>query len=267
VYIENFIRDYIEGNFYKKIYQEIPSGKQEYKSHFEIVFENRTKLLEKWKSEESEEFIREIPSKNDDKKYPFTITRSKNPLDIFMIGTETKSCQDVNGGGIFNKCLMGYILDPCIQAIMIKRQSDGMIVARALLRMLWNPEKKHPVLLLEKTYCNDNAPRGYGKSIENYAKKVAQEMVLPLVGYQTTNQKAPLYNYELVSNDGGKAPFQYVDASDIGISSGKFRLTKYSNILFEPQFEPKCANSIIDRLQEKTVKKEHKNEERKIFEI
>ena len=73
---------------------------------------------------------------------------------MFLVGTETESCQSVKGPSNWNKCLMGYVLNPFTQAIMIKNPEDGRIVARSILRMLWNEERKQPVLFLEGAYSN-----------------------------------------------------------------------------------------------------------------
>jgi hypothetical protein len=232
VFIEDFVIPNMEGNFYKKIYSQSDSLIKG-KSHFSIVFNDRPELLEKWKKQATVE-IKAKAFSNQIKL--FTLTQTKNSYDMFMLGTETHSCQDVDGNPKFNKCLMGYVLNPCTQAIVIKSKDTGKIAARSIIRMLWDKEKRQPVLLLEKNYKKGLAPVKYEQMITNFAISRAKEMGLPIISKEFSNFSKDKYNGKVVSYDSGKAPFEYCDSAN-GVTDGKYVLTQTFNLLYSPKFE------------------------------
>jgi hypothetical protein len=160
-----------------------------------------------------------------------------------MIGTETPSCQSVNGNPKYNKCLLGYILNPCTQAILIKSKEDESIVARSIIRILWNEKQKQPVLLLEKNYISSGRePVDYEKRILKYATDIAKEMKLELISTQFSNSKMGNCLDNIYSYDSGKAPFDYSDSAG-GITDGKFIIIPSTNLLYSPKLEPKLDTS------------------------
>jgi hypothetical protein len=255
-FVEDFILPCVKGDFYKKIYNEI-DGETNEKSHFNIVFKDRPELLDKWKAGGKKNFqAKNLFNENKE----FVITHTKNPFDMFLIGTETNSCQDINGSANLNKCLMGYCLNPSTHAIMIKDMEDDSIVARAIFRMLWDEKKKQPVLLLEPVYLNDFAPLGYEEYIKNYAIERAKDMHVSLVCPKGWSP-GEINNNEcqLVSYDSGKAPFEYIDSGN-GVVSGKVKIrVDIRDFIYQPEME-----RISDKVSHKrTIEPESKTKNQK----
>ena len=74
---------------------------------------------------------------------------------MFMLGTDVDgSCQSVHGSADLNRCLISYMLDPSVRAVVV-RDAEGIIVARRILRMMLhtNPSgEEQPVLVLFDCY-------------------------------------------------------------------------------------------------------------------
>ncbi len=129
-----------------------------------------------------------------------------NPYDLLLCGTEVPgSCQRIDGDPHLNKGLLGYLMNGQTRLLAIV-DKKGSIVARSLLRILWDGEK--PVLFLERHYGDSR----YEKAIKKLAKAKAKKMKLVLTSLQGDGK---LYSKPLQSL-GGLAPFEYCDG-DAGV--------------------------------------------------
>lgn len=162
------------------------------------------------------------------------ISESDRADDLLLLGTEILgSCQRVNGTPNLNKCLLGYLLNGEIRAITVKRK--GSIVARAVLRLMWDPKAEQPVIFRERVYNNLHLGGQIPAAIDRWAIAKAARMGLALttVSRQGKTQGATEYNGTLHFY-GGRSPFIYSDAAATGIQTGPFTLNKVQ-CLYHPQ--------------------------------
>ncbi len=154
--------------------------------------------------------------KKESLKGTYTISESDHADDLLMIGTEIQgSCQRVDGESRFNKCLPSYLLNGEIRAIVIKDKS-GKLVARSLLRLMWDGKNNTLLLLQERIYSNSQEA-SIERYLECFALEKAKKMGLPLVSNEIG--KGPSYP-GTVKYLGGDIPFIYSDACG-GIKNGQ----------------------------------------------
>ncbi len=157
------------------------------------------------------------------------ISESDNPCDLLLIGTEIKgSCQRVDGDPQINKCLLGYLMNGEIKAIVVK-DHNNRIVARSMLRLLWDDNKQAPVLFLERYYSNVN-DLSVKNAIEKWAVDKAKKMNIPLVSKEWGGDDIYVGEVQFL---GGYAPFVYTDASE-GVMAGPFSIND-CELRFLPQ--------------------------------
>jgi len=150
------------------------------------------------------------------RKGVYTVKESSDPCDRLLIGTEINgSCQRVNGGAHLNKCLVGYLLNGEISAIVVKDETD-QLVARSIIRLLLDAKTGKPVVLQERMYSNIHHPL-IEESINAQAAAVAKRLGIPLVSKEVG--QGPLYPNHLIFH-GGLAPFAYCDALGRAIQPG-----------------------------------------------
>jgi GNAT superfamily N-acetyltransferase len=150
----------------------------------------------------------------------YSICETDDACDLLLIGTEIKgSCQRVDGTPNLNKGLMSYLMNGEIRAIVVKK--EGKIVARSIIRLLWDSEKNIPVILLERIYSNFQEEI-IKEMIIRWAQNKAKGMDLPLLSVEVkSNNSAPYQG--AISFLGGYAPFTYCDALR-GMQSGPFTI-------------------------------------------
>ena len=159
----------------------------------------------------------------------YTIEETDDSCDLLMIGTEIRdSCQRVDGNPELNKCLISYLLNGEIKAIVVK--SAGKIVARCLIRLMWDSDAKRPVILQERIYNNIKEVGEIEDRLNEWAIDKAKRMNCPLVSVEVGAKDKPYTGK--VSFLGGLAPFTYSDASQ-GVKPGPFE-TANCHILYEP---------------------------------
>lgn len=142
--------------------------------------------------------------------------------DMELSGTEVMgSCQRIGGEVNYNKCLLAYMRDGKNRAIVIKDPVTKKIVARCIMRLLWNDEEKKPVLFQERLYDNPGVPERAKRAIDLLFARRARQLQIPLV--RTALEKETRYKHPLESL-GSPAPFEYVDAGSIGITNGTFTI-------------------------------------------
>ncbi|NGX43631.1 MAG: hypothetical protein K940chlam7_01929, partial [Chlamydiae bacterium] len=158
----------------------------------------------------------------------YTILESDDPCDLLLIGTEVRgSCQAVNGTPSLNKCLVGYLINGEILPIVVK-DAKGKIVARSVMRLLWDEKNQKPVILQERLYDNTERPE-VTKAINDMAIAKAKKMGVPLVSKEIGS--GPRYE-GTVEFLGGPAPFVYSDATR-GENSGPFKV-EGCHLLYAP---------------------------------
>lgn len=164
--------------------------------------------------------------------------------DMALSGTEVAgSCQRIGGDVGFNKCLLAYMLDGKNRAIVVKDPKTGTIdpktgkidpktckiVARSLMRLLWDAENKTPVLFQERLYFNLGVPDRAKAAIDLMFSRRAKQLQVPLVkSLPDLNDNAalatiPRYPKDLSSLN-SPAPFEYVDAARQGVTNGKYTI-------------------------------------------
>lgn len=169
--------------------------------------------------------IRESPLKQSSHvDFPAIIT--DDPIDLLLAGTDIKgSCQRVNGFPVNNRGLLGYMVDGKMVMIAIKDRS-GKIVARAILKMLWDGEQ--PVLYRERFYP-DVINYFHKKRMNDLAILLAKELRVPLT---SGDEDGAAYGKTLYSL-GGPAPYEYSDACE-GVKSNGIYSFKEATISIKP---------------------------------
>lgn len=140
----------------------------------------------------------------------YTVCDTDDPCDILLMGYEIKdSCQRLDGNPKLNSGLLGPLLDGKYRIIAIKDE-NGKMVARCLLRILWDEQAGKPVLFKENFYINNKGTSQYQSALLNeMCKRRALEMGFPLLEASENDG----HRYENpVSSKGGRSSFEYVDA-------------------------------------------------------
>ncbi|QYF49377.1 hypothetical protein RHABOEDO_001707 [Candidatus Rhabdochlamydia oedothoracis] len=189
-----------------------------------IVFQKKLELLKKLLN-----VLYECEFKNDIKALivGLTTTSQKNVLivdtddwqDLFLSGTEVLgSCQRIDGIPSLNVCLMAYVLDGKNRLLAIKDLASGKILARCILRLLWDPKENTPVLFQERIYPF-SAPE-YEKLLNSLANTRAKALGLELY---TLNQRDDLSDKKSsLESLGSCSPYEYADASSGVMKDGEF---------------------------------------------
>lgn len=195
------------------------SERYEKSSHLELIFKDNVEFKKNWIKGASEVFNIEIKGEKNEKSETrtYTISDSDDFWDLFLCGTEVEgSCQRVNGNPNHNIGLLGYLLDGKHRIAEIK-DADGKIVARRILRLLWDKSNNKPVLLMEWLYPDILNPE-LKLALDIFVKKRAKELGVDL--YEQGENPV-----ELESKD-SRSPCEYVDSAD-GIQwKGIYKITK-----------------------------------------
>ena len=161
----------------------------------------------------------------------WTVVDSDDAQDLFLCGTEvTGSCQGVGASPKLNKCLMGYVMNGQTRVVVVKN-GDGRIVARSVLRLLWDDTNKKPVLLLEKLYTSGVVSQVVEDTVVKMAKSRAKTLGLPLLSTSITSDDT--YN-GTVRSLGGVAPYEYCDAVSGVMPDGVFEINS-PMIIYKPK--------------------------------
>ena len=149
----------------------------------------------------------------------WTVVETDDPEDLLLCGTEVDgSCQSIHREGT-NKCLLGYVLDGKNRLVAVKNK-DGEIVARCILKMLWDEER--PVLLQERVYLKFSVDDKVKKALANLCRAKAERLGIPLVA-SAEDANSSLASYpKSLSSLGCRAPFEYSDAGWLGMTNGQF---------------------------------------------
>lgn len=147
--------------------------------------------------------------------------------DMLLMGTEVNnSCQKITGEPEFNKCLLAYIHDGKNRLVVVKDASKK-IIARAVLRLLWDKNLQQPVVFLERLYTSINS--SILKSLVcELAQYKAKQLGMPLVAitqeYSDVKIQTPYPG--ILDSLEGPTPFEYVDALGGIKNNGEFSILK-----------------------------------------
>jgi hypothetical protein len=229
VILKNWLEDHLsDANAIQEIEEQLKQHPQNEKLLFQLYCvhlskakstEDQLTVLSKMQSVcQSPEFLNDIAAFKNNLQTNLSFEKIKNyqcvftdnPEDLLLCGTEVLgSCQRVDGSPGLNKCLLAYLLDGKNRLIAIKDESGGKIIARSILRLLWDPAKETPVLMLERIYGADN--RLIEKAICSFASTLAKSMQLPIGTYgRSSKESKQMGDIESLSSS---APFEYVDSS------------------------------------------------------
>jgi ankyrin repeat protein len=159
----------------------------------------------------------------------YTVCDTDDPQDIILMGQEIQaSCQRLGGDAHLNCGLLGPLLDGKYRIIAVK-DTGGKLVARCLLKLLWDKELKRPVLFQERLYVNGHC-NGHAEALNKMCLLKAQEMNITLLNKKYFSRGGTYPN--AVSSIGGRSCFEYVDALG-GVRSQVYDISK-CQIVWEP---------------------------------
>jgi ankyrin repeat protein len=161
----------------------------------------------------------------------YTVCDTDHPCDILLMGHEIQgSCQRLDGRPELNSGLLGPLLDGKYRVIAIKNH-QGKMVARCLLKILWNKKKEVPVLFQERLYINRQGNEDYYSDLlDEMCKRKAMAMNLPLLKLFGTDSEKDYP--DSICSLGGRCPVEYVDAKG-GLKENIYSIS-HSVIIWEP---------------------------------
>ena len=147
----------------------------------------------------------------------YTITNTDRFDHMLLCGTQVQgSCQRIDGDPNLNKCLLAYCLDGKNRLIAIK-DKEGNIVARSILRLLWDKQNDCPALMQERVYSNI-PDESLTRALNNFALAEAERLGINLY---TSEGKGSVS----LESFGSVAPWEYVDSAGGVHDAGKFTIT------------------------------------------
>lgn len=206
-----YLQEVKEGTFTERRYALSPQLIQIRKRYGE---EKWGSLIEKWKQQrlcKIEELCNNLKGLLEISKSPldafegYTVVNTDDHWDLFLCGTEVVgSCQRVDGDPQLNKNLLGYVVDGKVRMIAVK-DPTGRIVARSIIKLLWEVAQEKPVLLMERVYSNHSV---LDPVVEQMAKDEAERLGLELVNAETA-QGRHFLSYP------NRSGFEYEDSKDV----------------------------------------------------
>lgn len=124
------------------------------------------------------------------------VANTDAPWQMFLLGTDVEgSCQHVESQGANRALIGGYVMSGHVRQISILSPANK-IVARSILRLLWDPDHAKPVLHIEEVYPRIS-PLFSKAVILYYARLVGFKLELDVVSSETRVHKCPTYDYRL----------------------------------------------------------------------
>jgi hypothetical protein len=124
--------------------------------------------------------------------------------DLMLLGSETGGCQSVYGVPHLNKSALAYSVDGKNRAIVLKDEKTKKIVARAVIRLVWDGKK--PVIFCEKHYLSFQNPN-LSRAIDIYALALGSKLNLEVYRSGTPELGKPLHVLGL------STPYEYSDGA------------------------------------------------------
>ncbi len=151
-----------------------------------------------------------------------TVILSQDWQDLLFAGTEVAgSCQRIDGDPKLNQCLLAYCMDGK-NAMIATKGKDGKILARSMLRLLWNEPEQKPALFLDRLYP-DPCPAERKSAIANAAIKCAQKLNCDL--FTQWNDYPSIPANRIIESLEGPCPYEYADAAEGVMSDGIFKIS------------------------------------------
>lgn len=154
-----------------------------------------------------------------------TVVDTDRAVDLFLSGTDVGTCQSVSDAPGLSQALLGYVLDGKYRMLALQGD-DGVTQARRMVRLLVDENTGKPALFVEELYAlagiEDGGPED--RALIALAQAKAEALGCPLVCSGDDTFAGDPLGVGLQSL-GCAAPLEYVDACDIGTSSGDYRLT------------------------------------------
>jgi hypothetical protein len=149
-----------------------------------------------------------------------TVMLSKDWQDLLLSGTEVAgSCQRIDGNPSLNKCLLAYCMDGK-NAMLAVKGKEGKILARSMLRLLWNEKEQKPALFLDTLYP-DPCPSERKNAIASAAIECAKKLNCDLFTHWYDYPPAP---GQTINSLQGPCPYEYADAAGGVIPRGIFEI-------------------------------------------
>lgn len=146
---------------------------------------------------------------------------SDDPIDLLLLTTEAgnDSCLSIDGYNGKNKCILAYLMDGKNRALMVKDTQD-IILARCVIRLMWDEQNQRPVLLRENFYpSSKRIPEDYINALNAMAEQKAAQLGISLVCLDGNGAECPT-----LKALGSCVPYEYCDAADGLFQNGKFEV-------------------------------------------
>ncbi len=148
------------------------------------------------------------------------VVDTDDPALLLVLGSEVSgSCQRVDRDPHISKCLLGYLMDGKNRVVAVVNDK-GEIQARCILRLLWDKKSSCPILLQDRIYSQAQCPTQIVDVLNQACLKRARELNLTLLSEKPGNKVYPNPVHSL----GSMAPFEYVDADELGVTEGQWFL-------------------------------------------
>lgn len=169
------------------------------------------KTLTAWKETANQVFSEPLPEGLEGKS-------SDDWQDLFLVGTETESCQNIHANPSLNKCLISYVLNGSDQILAIREKKTGKIKSRCILRLLVTQRDEGfvPVLFQERTYSAGSLSKEHEIALNHMAKTRAKTLGLEL--YTDNLTQGGERSLVVLESLGTNLPWEYVDGNSIGIA-------------------------------------------------
>lgn len=180
--------------------------------HLRTIFAARPDLQQSWsagRSFTSPEIFSGRDSKHRAPKWK--MYDGSNPCDLLMCGEEVGSCQKFDHPWA-SILLVGYLLNGQSRLLVVKNEKTGVIIGRAVFRLLWDPEREVPVLLRESIYGHRNNAKVQA-ALQKMAVIRAKELGIELVAKPLRGDNLAPFHHSLQSL-GGLSPSEYIDSLD-----------------------------------------------------
>ena len=143
----------------------------------------------------------------------YSAVETDHPNDLLLSGTEIPGgCQDIYNSLIYwSHGLASYLMDGKYRILAIKDQ-NGKLIARRMIKILWDKKQESPVLFFEKFYGpKEGKGEQFDAILESMAREKAASMKLPLVRKVEGKYKSDYPNS--IHSLGGPGPEEFVDTT------------------------------------------------------
>lgn len=160
----------------------------------------------------------------------YHVLDTDDPCDLLLIGTEVAgSCQHIDYHSTVNKCLLAYLLDGKNRAMVIK-DAHGKIVARCMIRLLWDSFSEMAVLFQERIYPHE-IEDNLRMALNQACVERAQQLDVSLIATHT----GTIPYDDTATSLGSGIPYEYVDALGSMYERGEFAITK-ARVVYCPTY-------------------------------